>query len=264
MGDGLSLGTFTASGGGNSSNWDGTNLSIYLGGSISDADSISYIKQKVEEQAFTLSDGEISTGIHTLSGGTDIFAEGGESNDNSMTVTVRTGQIDAQKSTIHDLINNSALFSSTAGTLQAGTYTLSGGDGMVVESKLRGADGNATKIQVILDETVAGSGVNITETSDTLIIIRRSNASDAAVAAAINTSSSLFKVISAGSTAEGTHIAKDGLHSHEVYNYTTEEIANLLNTYHTDNRDTALLRDAEGAADAFFDATLTQTLEDER
>ena len=47
------------------------------------------------------------------------------------------------------------------GTLQAGTYTLSGGDG-IVESNW-GADGNATKIQVILDETVAGSGVNITE-----------------------------------------------------------------------------------------------------
>ena len=54
----------------------------------------------------------------------------------------------------------------------------------------------------------------------------------------------------------GTHNAKGGVHSHTVYNYTTEEIANLLNTYHTGNRDTALLRDAVGAADAFFDATV--------
>ena len=57
--------------------------------------------------------------------------------DTSMTVTVRTGEIDAQKGTIQGLIHNSALFDATPGTLQAGTYTLSGGEGMVVESKLR-------------------------------------------------------------------------------------------------------------------------------
>ena len=121
--------------------------------------------------------------------------------------------------------------------------------------KIKCADGNQTKI--IVNETAAGSGVIIVETADTLTINRASDATDAAVATAIN-SSSLFKVISTGSTAEGTHNAEGGVHSHTIYNYTTEEITRYL-TPTTEIEYTALLRCL--GCSYVFDATLMMVVE---
>jgi len=254
--DNLGAGDFTASGGGNlEDNTDPDHLVIKTGGTtIEDRD---FIETTLAANGYDLSAGDITASTFTLAGGSDVFASGGESDDTSMTVTVRTGQIDAEKSTIRSLINDSDLFDAEAGTIEAGTYTLDGGEGMVVESKLRGDDGDGS--QVIVNTIAGSSEVNIVEDTLnlTLTINRGEFASDDDVADKINTSS-LFEVISVGKTDDDTYTAAGGEHTHTVYNYTTDDIATLLNGFHTANRNDALLRDATGSADAFFDATLLE------
>ncbi len=232
----------------------GNTLTIRVGGTTADEDA--FIRDELDKFGFNVGAGLISSGIFTTSGGKDIASTGGTSTDSSMTITVRRGEIGNQSAEISSAINASELFEiKTTGTATAGTYTLTGGEGIVVESKLRGADGNATQVVVI--ETAAGSGVNISETGDTLTINKASDATVDQISGALG-ASTLFSVISAGDLKVGTYQAQDGVHSHTVYNYTTDDIATLLNGFHTANRDDALLRDATGSLDAFFDATLLE------
>jgi len=136
--------------------------------------------------------------------------------------------------------------------------TLSGGESMVVQSKLSGATGNETIL--IINENVAGANSSSEEDSngdgskDTLIINLASTAalSNTYITNTIN-NSTLFEIISDGEAKAGTFYAADGKHSHTLYNYSNQDIAKLINDYfgETDKRNTAVLRDASGGEEQF-------------
>ena len=143
------------------------------------------------------------------------------------------------------------------------TGILSGGESMAVQSKLSGATGNGTIL--IINENIVGATDSSSEvdsngdgSNDTLIINLKGTA-DSSNTYITNTidNSTLFEIISDGTAKAGTFYAADGKHSHTLYNYSNQDIAKLINDYfgETDKRNTAVLRDASGGEEQFFEIT---------